>query len=279
MAIEDVFSIKGRGTVATGRIERGIIKVNEEVEIIGFRTRSKTVVTGVEMFRKLLDRARPATTWAASCGVEKDDIERGQVLASRAASPRTRSSRARCTSSRRKRAAVTRRSSPTTAAVLHPHDGRDGHRVKLPEDVKMVMPGDNITMTSSSSPPSRSRSRCASPSARAARPSAPASSPRSSSVAYLVTHVLDTAWEGHDNVSILAGIGAGLVATVLAWRSMRLRTLAQETIDELAAVTWPSRDETTTATTVVLSTSAVAAVIIFFLDRFWNWITDVIYLS
>lgn len=98
-------------------------------------------------------------------------------------------------------------------------------------------------------------------------------------VAYLVTHVLDTAWEGHDNVSILAGIGAGLVTTVLAWRSLRLRTLAQETIDELAAVTWPSRDETTTATTVVLSTSALAAVIIFFLDRFWNWITDVIYLS
>ncbi len=98
-------------------------------------------------------------------------------------------------------------------------------------------------------------------------------------VAYLVTHLLDSAWEGHDNVAILAGVGAGFVVTMLAWRSLRLRTLAQETIDELAAVTWPSRDETTTATTVVLATSALASVIIFLLDRFWNWITDVIYLS
>jgi len=82
LAIEDVFSIKGRGTVATGRIERGIIKVNEEVEIIGFAPTRKTVVTGVEMFRKLLDQGQAGDNVGLLLrGVEKDDIERGQVLA------------------------------------------------------------------------------------------------------------------------------------------------------------------------------------------------------
>ena len=82
MAVEDVFSIKGRGTVATGRIDRGIIKVNEEVEIIGFRDTRKTVVTGVEMFRKLLDEGQAGDNVGCLLrGVEKDDIERGQVLA------------------------------------------------------------------------------------------------------------------------------------------------------------------------------------------------------
>ena len=82
LAIEDVFSIKGRGTVATGRIERGIVKVNEEVEIIGFGATRKTVVTGVEMFRKLLDQGQAGDNVGLLLrGVEKDDIERGQVLA------------------------------------------------------------------------------------------------------------------------------------------------------------------------------------------------------
>ena len=82
LAIEDVFSIKGRGTVATGRIERGIIKVNEEVEIIGFGATRKTVVTGVEMFRKLLDQGQAGDNVGLLLrGVEKADIERGQVLA------------------------------------------------------------------------------------------------------------------------------------------------------------------------------------------------------
>ena len=67
MPIEDVFSISGRGTVVTGRVERGIVKVGEEVEIVGMRPTTKTVVTGVEMFRKLLDRARRATTSARCC--------------------------------------------------------------------------------------------------------------------------------------------------------------------------------------------------------------------
>ncbi len=83
MAIEDVFSIEGRGTVATGRIERGVIKVGEEVEIIGLEAESrKTVCTGVEMFRKLLDEGRAGDNVGCLLrGVKREDIERGQVLA------------------------------------------------------------------------------------------------------------------------------------------------------------------------------------------------------
>jgi elongation factor Tu len=82
MPIEDVFSISGRGTVVTGRVERGIVKVNEEVEIVGIRPTTKTVVTGIEMFRKLLDEGQAGD----NCGVllrgtKKEDVERGQVLA------------------------------------------------------------------------------------------------------------------------------------------------------------------------------------------------------
>jgi elongation factor Tu len=82
MAVEDVFSITGRGTVATGRIERGRIKVNEEVEIIGLKDTRKSVVTGVEMFRKLLDEGQAGDNVGLLLrGVEKDEIERGQVVA------------------------------------------------------------------------------------------------------------------------------------------------------------------------------------------------------
>lgn len=82
MAIEDVFSIKGRGTVATGRIERGQVKVNEEVEIVGLKPTKKVVVTGVEMFRKMLDEGKAGDNIGALLrGVERKDIERGQVLA------------------------------------------------------------------------------------------------------------------------------------------------------------------------------------------------------
>src|ERR1700729_2785769 len=81
MAVEDVFSIKGRGTVATGRVERGVIKVGEEVEIVGFRDTRKVVVTGVEMFRKLLDQGQAGDNIGVLLrGIEKNDIERGQVL-------------------------------------------------------------------------------------------------------------------------------------------------------------------------------------------------------
>jgi elongation factor Tu len=82
MPIEDVFSIKGRGTVATGRIEQGVVKVNEEVEIVGLHDTKKTVVTGVEMFKKSLDQGQAGDNVGVLLrGVERDDIERGQVLA------------------------------------------------------------------------------------------------------------------------------------------------------------------------------------------------------
>lgn len=82
MPVEDVFSITGRGTVATGRVERGQIKVGEEVEIIGIHDTSKTTVTGVEMFRKLLDYAEAGDNIGALLrGVAREDVQRGQVLA------------------------------------------------------------------------------------------------------------------------------------------------------------------------------------------------------
>ncbi|MGI9569921.1 MAG: elongation factor Tu, partial [Desulfobulbia bacterium] len=82
MPVEDVFSISGRGTVATGRVERGIIKVGEEVEVVGIKDTEKTTVTGVEMFRKLLDQGQAGDNIGALLrGVKRDEIERGQVLA------------------------------------------------------------------------------------------------------------------------------------------------------------------------------------------------------
>jgi elongation factor Tu len=148
MAIEDIFSIKGRGTVATGRIERGIIKVNEEVEIVGFTDTKKTVVTGVEMFRKLLDQGQAGDNVGCLLrGIEKEQIERGQVLAK----PGTITPHKKFTGE---------------VYVLKKEEGGrhtpffTNYRpqfymrttdvtgsVELPEGVKMVMPGDNITMT------------------------------------------------------------------------------------------------------------------------------------
>src|SRR3989440_1697379 len=82
MPVEDVFSISGRGTVATGRIERGIVKVGDEIEIVGIKPTTKTVVTGVEMFRKLLDEGRAGDNVGVLLrGTKKEDVERGQVLA------------------------------------------------------------------------------------------------------------------------------------------------------------------------------------------------------
>jgi elongation factor Tu len=82
MPVEDVFSISGRGTVATGRVERGIIKVGEEVEVVGLKATTKTIVTGVEMFRKLLDQGEAGDNIGALLrGTKREDIERGQVLA------------------------------------------------------------------------------------------------------------------------------------------------------------------------------------------------------
>jgi elongation factor Tu len=82
MPIEDVFSISGRGTVVTGRVERGVLKVSDEVEIVGIKPTTKTTCTGVEMFRKLLDQGQAGDNIGALLrGVKRDDVERGQVLA------------------------------------------------------------------------------------------------------------------------------------------------------------------------------------------------------
>ncbi len=82
MPIEDVFSISGRGTVVTGRVERGIVNVGDEVEIVGIKNTVKTIVTGVEMFRKLLDRGEAGDNIGALLrGTKREDVERGQVLA------------------------------------------------------------------------------------------------------------------------------------------------------------------------------------------------------
>jgi elongation factor Tu len=115
MPVEDVFSISGRGTVVTGRIERGIIKVGDEIEIVGIRPVQKTTVTGVEMFRKLLDQGQAGDNAGLLLrGTKRDDVERGQVLASRVRSRRTPSSKAKSTSCRRTKAAATPRSSTAT---------------------------------------------------------------------------------------------------------------------------------------------------------------------
>jgi elongation factor Tu len=148
MAIEDIFSIKGRGTVATGRIERGVIKVNEEVEIVGFTETKKTVVTGVEMFRKLLDQGQAGDNVGCLLrGIEKEQIERGQVMAK----PGTITPHKKFTGE---------------VYVLKKEEGGrhtpffTNYRpqfymrttdvtgsCELPEGVKMVMPGDNVQMT------------------------------------------------------------------------------------------------------------------------------------
>ncbi|HEX2171708.1 MAG TPA: elongation factor Tu [Dehalococcoidia bacterium] len=148
MPIEDVFGIKGRGTVVTGRIERGRVRTGEEVEIVGFEPTRKTVVTGVEMFRKLLDEGLAGDNVGCLLrGVERDDVYRGQVLARPGSiTPHTHFQ--------------------AEVYVLSKEEGGrhtpffSGYRpqfyirttdvtgtAELPEGVEMVMPGDNITMT------------------------------------------------------------------------------------------------------------------------------------
>ena len=148
MPVEDVFGIKGRGTVVTGRIERGIVKVGEEIEIIGITETRKTTVTGVEMFKKLLDEGQAGDNVGCLLrGVERDDVQRGQVLAKPGSiKPHTRFE--------------------AQVYVLSKEEGGrhtpffNGYRpqfyvrttdvtgaIGLPEGVEMVMPGDNITMT------------------------------------------------------------------------------------------------------------------------------------
>jgi elongation factor Tu len=148
MPIEDVFTISGRGTVVTGRIERGIVKVGEEVEIVGLGETRKTVATGVEMFRKLLDEGRAGDNVGVLLrGIGKEEVERGQVLAKPGSiTPHTKFK--------------------TEVYILTKEEGGrhtpffKGYRpqfyfrttdvtgvAQLPEGVEMVMPGDNVTLT------------------------------------------------------------------------------------------------------------------------------------
>jgi elongation factor Tu len=148
MPVEDVFSITGRGTVATGRIERGVVKVGEEVAVVGFNSAKKTVVTGVEMFRKLLDQGEAGDNVGLLLrGIEKNEIERGMVLA--------------------KPGSITPHAHfEAEVYVLTKEEGGrhtpffKGYRpqfffrttdvtgsVELPAGVEMVMPGDNVQMT------------------------------------------------------------------------------------------------------------------------------------
>ena len=147
MPVEDVFTISGRGTVVTGRVERGVIKVGEEIEIVGFKPTQKTVATGIEMFRKLLDEGRAGDNIGVLLrGTKREEVERGQVLAKPASiTPHTKFN--------------------AEAYVLTKEEGGrhtpffNGYRpqfyfrttdvtgvVKLPEGTEMVMPGDNINV-------------------------------------------------------------------------------------------------------------------------------------
>jgi elongation factor Tu len=147
MAIEDVFSIKGRGTVATGRIERGVIKVGEEVEILGFKETKKSVVTGVEMFRKLLDQGQAGDNVGCLLrGVDKEEIERGQVLA--------KPGSINCHTKFFGEVYVLKKEEGGRHTPFFTNYRPQFYirttdvtgTVNLPEGVKMVMPGDNITM-------------------------------------------------------------------------------------------------------------------------------------
>ena len=147
MAVEDVFSIQGRGTVVTGRVERGIVKVNDEVEIVGIKPTRKTVVTGVEMFRKLLDQCEAGDNIGVLLrGINKEDVERGQVLCA----PGSITPHKKC---------------KAEAYILTKEEGGrhtpffTGYRpqfyfrttdvtgvVTLPKGTEMVMPGDNVSV-------------------------------------------------------------------------------------------------------------------------------------
>jgi len=147
MPIEDVFSISGRGTVVTGRIERGVIKVGEEVEIIGLRPTTKTVVTGVEMFRKLLDSGQAGDNIGALLrGTKREEVERGQVLAKPGSiTPHTKFKAEAYILTKEEGGRHTPFFSNYRPQFYFRTTDVTG-TVKLPEGTEMVMPGDNITM-------------------------------------------------------------------------------------------------------------------------------------
>ena len=147
MPVEDVFSIKGRGTVATGRIDRGVIKVQEEVEIVGFADTRKTVVTGVEMFRKLLDEGRAGDNVGLLLrGVNKDEIYRGQCLCKPGSI--TPHKKFECEVYVLKKEEGGRHtpffSNYRPQFYIRTTDVTGS--IQLAEDVKMVMPGDKVSM-------------------------------------------------------------------------------------------------------------------------------------
>jgi len=147
MPIEDVFSISGRGTVVTGRIERGLVKVGEEVEIVGLRKTSKTTVTGVEMFRKLLDQGEAGDNIGALLrGVKREDVERGQVLAKPGSiTPHTKFKAEAYILTKEEGGRHTPFFSNYRPQFYFRTTDVTG-QVVLPEGTEMVMPGDNITM-------------------------------------------------------------------------------------------------------------------------------------
>jgi len=147
MAIEDIFSIKGRGTVATGRIERGVIKVNEEVEIVGFTETKKTVVTGVEMFRKLLDQGQAGDNVGCLLrGIEKEQIERGQVLAKPGTITPHKKFNGEVYVLKKEEGGRHTPFFTNYRPQFYMRTTDVTGTVELPEGVKMVMPGDNIQM-------------------------------------------------------------------------------------------------------------------------------------
>ena len=148
MPVEDVFSITGRGTVATGRVERGQIKVGEEVEIIGIKETSKTTVTGVEMFRKLLDYAEAGDNIGALLrGVAREDVQRGQVLAAPGSiTPHTKFKADVYVLSKDEGGRHTPFFTNYRPQFYFRTTDVTGV-VNLPEGTEMVMPGDNVEMT------------------------------------------------------------------------------------------------------------------------------------
>jgi elongation factor Tu len=147
MPIEDVFSISGRGTVVTGRIERGVVKVGDEIEIIGIKDTAKTIVTGVEMFRKLLDRGEAGDNVGVLLrGVGREDVERGQVLAAPGSiTPHTKFMAETYVLTKEEGGRHTPFFSNYRPQFYFRTTDVTGS-IKLPDGTEMVMPGDNITM-------------------------------------------------------------------------------------------------------------------------------------
>ena len=148
MAIEDVFSIKGRGTVVTGRIERGVVNVGDEVEIIGFVDTRKTTVTGVEMFRKLLDQGQAGDNVGCLLrGIDKNDVERGQVLAAPGSVTPHRVFEGEVYVLKKEEGGRHKPFFSNYRPQFYMRTTDVTGAIKLPEDTQMVMPGDKVKMT------------------------------------------------------------------------------------------------------------------------------------